>query len=136
MKFSPGKVPTFGDFSQDISRCKVRQDFSRFRFKIIKQVGEFQKNSKKNMKYWHQGRGKKTLLVCIAYQWVFAQHGWDPRHLLTTGIHRFWGSVNAGDTRWTKRPPHPIRQTLVIAPNDPTRACTQDILYFRLLAQG
>ena len=65
MIFSPTLVPTFGDFSQDISRCKVRQDFSRFRFKIIKQVGEFQKNSKKNMKYWHQGRGKKHYLFAL-----------------------------------------------------------------------
>ena len=51
---------------------------------------------------------------------------------------RFWGSVNhvtQGDPRWLKRPP-PIWQTLVIAPNDPTHACTQDILYFRLLAKA
>ena len=83
MKFSPGKVPTFGDFSQDISWCKVRQDFIRFRFKIIKQVGEFQKNCQKNMKYWHLPWGKK--------HYFFASH--TNRYLLKMGGTRATYSV-------------------------------------------
>ena len=27
-------MPTFGDFSQDFIRCKVRRDFIRFRFQV------------------------------------------------------------------------------------------------------
>ena len=95
MIFSPTLVPTFGDFSQDISRCKVRQDFSRFRFKIIKQVGEFQKNSKKNMKYWHLPWGKK--------HYFFASH--TNRDLLkmggTRGTYSRLVSIDSG-ARWTE----------------------------------
>ena len=100
---SPTLVPTFGDFSQDISRCKVRQDFIRFRFKIIKQMGEFQKNIKKDMKYWHQGRGKKNttcshrIPMRICSKWVgpaAPTHDWYPS-IPGLGGPR-WSQVNAG----------------------------------------
>ena len=44
-----------------------------------------------------------------------------------------WTQVNPGEGN---DPQTPFQQTLAIAPNDPTRACPQDILYFRLLAKA
>ena len=46
MRFSLGKVPTFGDFSQDFIRGSVRQDFIRVRCKIFKLTGELEKTFK------------------------------------------------------------------------------------------
>ena len=69
-------MPTFGDFSQDFIRCKVRRDFIRFRFKIVKQVGEFEKNIKKITKYWHQLGGKKHYFFAAYLNGVSLKMGW------------------------------------------------------------
>ena len=58
--FSLGKVPTFGDFSQDFIRCKARRDFIRFRFQVEISFGLDEKNIKKITKYWHLTLGKNT----------------------------------------------------------------------------
>ena len=62
MRFSPGKVPTFGDFSQDFIRCKVRRDFIKFRFQVEISFGLDEKNNKKITKYWHLTQVKKNYL--------------------------------------------------------------------------
>ena len=41
-------MPTFGDFSQDFIRCKVRRDFIRFRFQVEISFGLDEKTSKKS----------------------------------------------------------------------------------------
>ena len=46
-----------------------------------------------------------------------------------------WTEMNGSEATWTQvneMRKFVISQTLYIAPNDPTRACSQDILYFRL----
>ena len=76
MRFSLYKVPTFGDFSQDFIRGSVRQDFIRVRCKIVNQMSEFEKNVKKNTKYWHLTWVKKHYLFAAYLNGVSLKMGW------------------------------------------------------------
>ena len=73
----------------------MRRDFIRFRCKIVKQVGEFEKNFKKNTKYWHQKEGKKHYFFAAYLKGVSLKMGW------TRGSNPAAKHLDSG-ARWTE----------------------------------
>ena len=69
-------MPTFGDFSQDFIRCKVRRDFIRFRFQVEISFGLDEKNIKKITKYWHLTWVKKHYFFAAYLNGVSLKMGW------------------------------------------------------------
>ena len=86
-------MPTFGDFSQDFIRCKVRRDFIRFRFQVEISFGLDEKNIKKITKYWHLTWGKKHYFFAAYLNGVSLKMGW------TRGSNPAAKSLDSG-ARW------------------------------------
>ena len=99
MRFSLGKVPTFGDFSQDFIRCKVRRDFIRFRFQVEISFGLDEKKHQKNHQILAPYLGKKNTTFSQRTLMGFLSKWGGPA---AATLQRNTSILGLGDWRWTE----------------------------------